>query len=550
MLSNLTIKNYALIENLHVSFSTGLSMITGETGAGKSIILGALHLLLGKRADLKSIKEPSVKCVIEGVFEIENYSIESFFNSIDIEYDSETIVRREILPSGKSRAFINDTPVALTTLQTLGNKLVDIHSQNDTSLLGKQSYQLELLDALANTKNLLSSYSKSLYEYKKAAKELEQLKEEKEALDKELDYTSFLVNEFKELQLDQFSITSLEEEQATLANVEFIQETIGGILEESQEETMGSLTILNASRRKLQDLAQVSDKYKPYWERLQSSLLEIEDVIQELEREKDVLHIDPERLIQVNETLSLYSKLINKHNVTNQEELKEVEKSLNTKLEKAIHSDSNIELLETKVKELEIETRRIAKKIHEKREAIAPKVATQILKTIHPLGMENAQLEFDLNMGNQFASNGLSTVSLMFSANAGIAKGPIQKIASGGEQSRIMLALKSVLSRHKALPTLIFDEIDTGVSGEISLQMASIMEQMSTTMQVLCITHLPQIAARGKHQYKVVKENKETTTQTYITKLTAEERIVEIAQMIAGKEVSTSALAHAKELLN
>jgi len=525
-------------------------MITGETGAGKSIILGALHLLLGKRADLKSIKEPSVKCVIEGVFEIENYSIESFFNSFDIEYDSETIVRREILPSGKSRAFINDTPVALTTLQTLGNKLVDIHSQNDTSLLGKQSYQLELLDALANTKNLLSSYSKSLYEYKKAAKELEKLKEEKEALDKELDYTSFLVNEFKELQLDQFSITSLEEEQATLANVEFIQETIGGILGESQEETMGSLTILNASRRKLQDLAQVSDKYKPYWERLQSSLLEIEDVIQELEREKDVLHIDPERLFQVNETLSLYSKLLNKHNVTSQEELKEVEKSLNAKLEKAMHSDSNIELLETKVKELELETRRIAKKIHEKREAIAPKVATQILKTIHPLGMENAQLEFDLNMGNQFASNGLSTVSLMFSANAGIAKGPIQKIASGGEQSRIMLALKSVLSKHKALPTLIFDEIDTGVSGEISLQMASIMEQMSTTMQVLCITHLPQIAARGKHQYKVVKENKETTTQTYITKLTAKERIVEIAQMIAGKEVSTSALAHAKELLN
>lgn len=550
MLTQLTIKNYALIDELQVGFNNGLTIITGETGAGKSILLGGLSLVLGKRADLSNIMDTTKKCVIEATFDIAKYNLKSFFIEEDLDYESITITRREILPSGKSRAFVNDTPVNLASLQKLGERLLDIHSQHQTLQLVDDSFQFQIIDALADNSTVLADYESKLKHFKSLSSELQTLENQKAESIKELDYNLFLLKELQEASLKVGELEELESEYETLNNVEDIKEKLSKSHQLLNNEDIGILNNLNEVKQQLQRLSSYGAAYQAIYDRVLSSVIELDDLVSEIEDLEGQLEADPKRLDVVNAKLQTLHNLMQKHAVSSVEKLIQIREDLSQKITTTENLDANIADKQKEIQDIHTKLKKTAKTLHDRRLNIIPNLTKQLETILGTLGMPNAKFDINIKSVSTFLNNGSDELQFLFSANKGMPFNELKKAASGGELSRIMLAIKSVLSKYSQLPTIMFDEIDTGVSGEISNKMAVIMQQMSKTMQVFTITHLPQIAAKGDTHFKVYKQDADEVTQTHLKKLNNEERIVEIAQMLDGSNVSNSAIEHAKQLLN
>ena len=550
MLTSLSIKNFALIEKLSIEFENGFTTITGETGAGKSILLGALGLVLGKRADGSSLKNKDEKCVIEAQFSISKYNLQSFFESHDFDYDAFTIIRREILPSGKSRAFVNDSPVNVSDLQELGVYLIDIHSQQQTQELSDEKIQFEIIDAIAENGDLLDEYVTLLKTYKSNKSDLQKQREAYSNAQKEQDYNTFLLNELVEAKLVSGSQEELEQDYQQLNNVEFIKENLEKSLSLADSEQFGVSQSLKEIRTSLQKISNLTSEYNTISERANSVLIEFEDIVSEINTLAEQLVNDPEQLELLNQKLQLIYSLQKKHQVNTVEELIAIQSGLESKAFAVQDLEDAIAKLETALENNEKDLDKIAMNLHQRRQNAIPVLGEKLVSYLVQLGMPNSQFDIQLSPKENYFVNGKDELQFLFSANKGVGFGLLKKVASGGEMSRIMLAVKAVLAQYSKLPTIIFDEIDTGVSGEIANKMAFIMEEMSANMQVFSITHLPQIAARGKQHYKVFKETIDNQTQSQIIRLTHEQRVQELAEMIAGKDLSEAAINHAKTLLN
>ncbi|MEO9479805.1 MAG: DNA repair protein RecN [Maribacter dokdonensis] len=550
MLSTLTISNYALIDSLEVDFNKGFTVITGETGAGKSILLGGLSLVLGKRADLSSLRVKDQKCIIEGTFKIDTYGLQGFFEENDLDYEDSTVIRREILPSGKSRAFVNDTPVTLGVLSTLGENLIDIHSQHQTMQLTENDFQLKLVDALANNQKRLTDYRKDLKIYRKAQKELQNLIEVQSTAIKEQDYNTFRLEELEKAPLKEGIIELLEEEYEQLNNVELIMEQLSKGDQLFNDEQIGVLPLVTEMRQSLSKLVDFGANYKDLYERVQSVLIELDDVNSELQRLQDGVEANPDHLEQVNGKLQLLYDLLKKHNASDVLELIEIKNALADKVFETANLDEKITLKTKEIQEMESVLSKQALLIREKRKSVIPQLKKKLESDLNLLGMPSASFQIGLTDTSTFLATGMDELSFLFTANRGGNYGELKKVASGGELSRIMLVIKALLAKYEKLPTIMFDEIDTGVSGEISNRMADIMKDMSADLQVFSITHLPQVASKGNHHFKVFKTEGAERTMTNLKELTNEERVVELAHMLGGKDLSDSALAHAKQLLN
>ncbi|KUJ60963.1 DNA repair protein RecN [Flavobacteriaceae bacterium CRH] len=550
MITSLSIKNYALIEKLSIDFSRGFSIITGETGAGKSIILGALGLVLGKRADLTSLKNKEEKCVIEAHFEISKYNLKEFFEANDLDYEDETIIRREILPSGKSRAFVNDSPVNLQELQDLSLFLIDIHSQQQTQELSDENVQFKIIDAIANNFDTIASYQKLLKSYKSDKTKLNALLKKQSDSGKEQEYNTFLLNELVSAKLKSGEQEELEADFEKLNNVEIIKESIDKSLVIANEEQFGVFHNLNEIKTSLQKIALFSPEYQTLFERITSVAIEFDDVSRELQNASEKLLNDPEKLELTNQKLQLIYNLQKKHQVTSVDELIQIQANLENAVIELGNIEEEIAALVKSIEEKTIELDAFSATIHQNREKAIPVLSNQLISILETLGMPNVRFNMELLPSETYFQNGKEELQFLFSANKGTDFGLLKKVASGGEMSRIMLAVKAILAQYSKLPTLIFDEIDTGVSGEIAIRMGEIMKEMSAKMQIFAITHLPQIAAKGDSHFKVFKSTVDNDTQSELKLLAQEERITEIAQMLSGANVSDSALNHAKELLN
>jgi DNA repair protein RecN (Recombination protein N) len=550
LLTSLNIHNYALIEELHVDFTEGLTMITGETGAGKSILLGALGLVLGNRADLNSLKDTSKKCIIEAVFQLNNYDLASFFQQENLDYESETIIRREILPGGKSRAFINDTPVNLNVLSDLNSYLIDVHSQNQTTAITQTAFQFEILDALANHKNKVESYKRGLSLYKYLQKELATLLLEQQKANEQYDYNSFLWNELVAANLKETEQEDLEVLLEKLNHVEEIQQNLAEALQISDLEEIGITASLKKIRYNIQKIAHYAKDYDEIAHRFESVFIEFQDIVTSIEKSFEKLEVNPAEIEQLNQRLQLIYILQKKHHVNSISELLILQDELAEKIKVVENASAIIKEKEAEIHKVQQQLNQLALEIHQNRLKVIPSLSAQLEHILQQLGMPNAQFQINLNLFEAFSSNGEDEITWLFSANKGTNLGELKKVASGGEMSRIMLAIKSVLSKYTKLPTIIFDEIDTGISGEVANKMAEIMQQMAANMQVITITHLPQIAAKGAHQFKVFKMDDLDITKTQIRKLSKEERIKELAEMLGGKSISASAIEHAKQLLS
>lgn len=550
MIVSLAIKNYALIEDIQVNLEAGLTTITGETGAGKSIVLGALSLLLGTRADYSSVKNPEEKCIIEAVFELDKMNLKSLFQANDLDYDNFTIIRRELLPQGKSRAFVNDTPVTLAQLQAVAPHLIDIHSQHETLSLFSDKFQLEVIDTLADNQILLKEYQSSFKEYSALQSKLLTLKEAHAAAVKELDYQNFLYQELDEANLDGEDLVTLEEEYETLRNFEQIQEGLSQVLQKLDNEEIGVISSLKQIRRVLNGFQGFSSEFKSFWERANSMVIELEDLQNSMAYALESQESDPASLAKLDVRLQQIYQLQQKHSALTIEELIAIREELKIKVDSSVDLEKDIDIISDKIKRLEETLNSQAKQLHEKRIKAIPSLKKQLETRLMSLGMPNARFKFNLEKIKRFNATGLDKLDLLFTANKGLEFGPIQRVASGGELSRIMLSIKAVLAKYKELPTLVFDEIDTGVSGEIATKIADVMDEMSKSMQLLCITHLPQIAAKGSQHLKIYKEDLESSTVTNLKVLDADARVYEIAGMIGGENRTESALSHARELLN
>jgi DNA repair protein RecN (Recombination protein N) len=550
MITSLSIENFALIEKLSIPFPGGFSIITGETGAGKSILLGALGLALGNRADLSSLKNKNEKCIIEAHFKISGYDLQSFFEANDLDYDEETIIRREILPSGKSRAFVNDSPVNLQELQALGDYLIDIHSQHETRELSEEHFQFAIIDAIASNKSLLSDYNAALKRYKEARTSLNEFSLSLQNSIKEQDYNTFLLEELLSAQLKHGEQAELEAVFSKLNNVEFIRENLDQSLVLANEERFGILQNMKDFRISLQKIASISDEYQSLYDRVNSAVIEFDDLVNELGRNAENLSGDPQQLELVNQKLQAIYNLQKKHNVSTVEELLEIQNYLDNKALSVSELENDIKKIEDEIAAIEANLDISAQKIHDNRINAIPVLSQKLTAILEQLGMPNVQFRMEVKSVSNYFANGKDELQFLFSANKGSDFGLLKKVASGGEMSRIMLAVKSVLAQYSKLPTIIFDEIDTGVSGEIANKMGDIMKGMSQSMQVFAITHLPQIAAKGSTHYKVFKTVSGASTQSELKQLSGDERVIEIAQMLSGSAVSDSALNHARALLN
>lgn len=549
MLANLSIQNYALIDDVSVSFSNGFTTITGETGAGKSILLGGLSMVLGKRADLSSLKNTAQKCVIEAEFDISKYQLRPFFEENELDYEDTTILRREILPSGKSRAFVNDSPVTLDVMRALGDQLVDVHSQHQTMQLTDNDFQMKVLDALADNSENLSGYMDELEKLRAASKELQKLEDFQADADKEHDYNSFLLKELEDAKLKEGMQEELEEEYEQLSNVEQIMEQLSAGHQLLNDEQLGIVGRLTDLKRAFQSLTDFGADYKSLYDRIQSVLIETDDIASELEQMQEGVEADPERLEVVNGKLQQLYDLQKKHHTDSVTDLIAIREELAQKVDAVANIESKIK---EKQQEVDAITKKVdawAKKISDGRKTVIPKLNERLQANLSSLGMSAATFKIEVHPSKSFKTNGKDDLIFLFSANKGSNYGELKKVASGGELSRIMLTIKSILAEYENLPTMMFDEIDTGVSGEISNRMGEIMQQMSSTMQVFSITHLPQVASKGKYQFKVYKEERMEGTSTHIKQLTTDERVRELAEMLGGKSLSESALAHARELL-
>ena len=550
MLIRLSIKNYALIEKLDVKFDSGFSIITGETGAGKSILLGALGLVLGKRADITFLNQKEQKCIVEAEFSISNYGLEYFFKKEELDFERHTIIRREILPNGKSRAFINDTPTTLNVLNTLSEQLIDVHSQHQTGALSNTKFQFKIIDALASNSKQLASYQRELKIFKKLNNELDELVISQDLEKQQYDYNLFLFNELEIADLRIGEQEKVEQELILLNNVEAIKLNLTASLQIVENEEYGVVNLMGLLKTKLNTIASFSKEFDELSKRIESIAIELNDIVKEIENENDSIVYNPSEIERLNDRLQLIYDLLKKHSVNSIDELKKIQEVLS---EKVYLVENSSKIIDKKLKEIEEVTNNLNKlssTIHSRRSKVIPVLTKQLEVILSDLGMKNARFQFDLSIAEKFLSNGKDSLVLLFSSNKGENFGELKKVASGGEMSRIMLAVKSILSNYIKLPTIIFDEIDTGVSGEISNKMGDVMLQMSKNMQVMSITHLPQIAAKGAQHYKVYKEEISGKIKTQLKKLSEQERLKEIAEMLGGEKISDAALAHAKELLN
>ncbi|WP_127846368.1 DNA repair protein RecN [Psychroflexus aestuariivivens] len=549
MLTALGIKNYALIEDISLDLTENFSIITGETGAGKSIILGALSLLLGKRADLNAIRDSEKKCVIEGHFLIAEYGLKSLFESNDLDYEDETIIRREILPSGKSRAFVNDSPVKLSNLSTVGNHLIDIHSQHETLSVGSTNYQYRILDIVAQNADISKEYQANFKKFQVLKQEFETLKIQQQKADEAYDYNLFLLTELEEAKLKPGIQEDWESTQNKLSHVEELQERIGTSVNLFEDESIGIITQLREANQNFQKVFQLDSSFKDLSERISSVLIEMEDISQETQNEFEELEVNPVLLEDINSKLENLYNLQKKHHVDNIENLIEIQSELEEKVSLKQNAEAELKKFEKAISEQKSKLESIAKELYKSRKNTTKIIKTSVENMLADLGIEDAQLKIESEFTGEFAARGADHFQWLFSANKGNALQDIKKVASGGELSRITLAIKSLLAQYDNLPTIVFDEIDTGVSGDVANKMGLIMQDMAKSMQVISITHLPQIAAKGEKHFKVFKTTVNQKTQSNIKVLSKEERLQELAEMLGGDKTSDSAMAHAASLL-
>ena len=549
MLTTLSISNYALIKALQTDFSEGLSIITGETGAGKSILLGALGLVLGNRADLNNLKNSAEKCVIEATFSIEALQLHSFFEAEDLDYEAETIIRREILPSGKSRAFVNDTPVTLAVLNALKGHLIDVHSQNTTAQLSETAYQFQIVDALAANTSLLQDYARQLKAHKILHNDLDALLQEQAASQQAYAYNSHL---FQELEAACFKVGEQEELELAvekLANIEAIKLALSESVHLASDEQIGGQNTLYQIHTSLQKISNYAPEYQAFLDRIHSLKIELDDLVFELEKANEQVDFSEGSIEATNERLQLLYTLQKKHAATTISDLLQIQLDLEDKVSLVENATTILEEKQAAIFKSTTALNNLCDQLHKRRKVAIPKLSKQLQDVLAKLGMENATFQISLQPTADFANNGKDHLNFLFSANKGIPHDVLKKIASGGELSRIMLGVKLILSKYAQLPTILFDEIDTGVSGEVSNKIAEVMQEMGTHMQVITITHLPQIAAKGSSHFKVYKEEVSGVTTTFLKKLTQEERVEEVAEILGGKTMTVSALQHAKELL-
>lgn len=548
MLNRIFIQNFALIDSLDISLDKGLQVITGETGAGKSIILGALRLILGERADLKAIADAGKKSVVEAEFTVPQ-QLQGFFEEHDLDFETPTIIRREILPAGKSRAFVNDVPVTLEVLKNLSANLVDIHSQFETSNLFSEDYQFKIIDGLSKNKTLIAGYQSEFYKVKSIEKNLQSLKNQLAEGNKEADYKNFLLSELQEINLDETDFEDLQTKLSTQENAGIISENLASIFARFDAEEIGVLDAVLDSKSKLSRVADLSHEFSELKQRFEENFVELKDILFELQNKAEQIEMNPQLLEELNSKINKLNALFLKHNVTTVPELIEIREKFSgeqrgfAELENYI-AESEKELAAT-YKNLE----NIAAKLSENRKKSAPVFTKKIEELLKQLGLEKANIEVHLDESKDFNLFGKENISILFRANSGFPLKPIQTAISGGERSRVMLAVKKIMAENAELPTLILDEIDTGVSGKVADEMGKVMQEMSRDMQLIVITHLAQVAAKGNNNYKVVKKEISGRTQSTIISLNAEEKLQEIAQLLSGSKITDAALKQAEELM-
>lgn len=551
MLKSLYIKNYALIDSLEMDFEAGFSVITGETGAGKSIILGALSLILGQRADIKSIKQGETKCIIEGTFDVSAYDLKNFCEDTGIDYDPETyILRREILSTGKSRAFINDSPASLTDLKDLGSMLIDVHSQHQNLLLGDSRFQMKVVDLMANTADILSKYNESFKAYKIAEKALSEMKDLALRSKEDEDYLRFQLDALSEVKLVDGEQENLEEERDTLNHSEDIKSALYKIYTLLSDDDRGVITALKDSLNSSQSLSNIYRNSEDITQRLQNAYVDLKDLSSEVEKYAEGVDFDPERAGFIEERLDQIYSLEQKHRVSSIAELLVIYKDFQDKINSIDSYDQNIEELEKELHKKEELMLTLGESLSKKRKTATKNIEKQLIDKIGYLGMPNVRFECQIERKSHPDTSGIDDLQFIFSANKNVPLQPIAEVASGGEISRVMLCLKSMIAGATALPTIIFDEIDTGVSGEVADKMGQIMLDFGKQMQVIAITHLPQIAAKGKVHYFVYKEHGKDSTTTNLRKLSDEDRIRELAQMLSGSQITEAAIENARVMLN
>ncbi|MCA6067324.1 DNA repair protein RecN [Chryseobacterium sp. RG1] len=548
MLSRIYIKNFALIDVLDVSLNKGLQVITGETGAGKSIILGALRLILGERADIKSISNTEEKSVVETEFALNN-RFKKFFIENDLDYDQQTIIRREILPSGKSRAFINDVPVTLDVLKELSSQLIDIHSQFETSNLFTAEYQFKIIDGLSENKNKVEEYQFEFSDFQSLKTQLKKLQTQLAETNKESDYKEFLLNELEELQLDDVDYQELQNQLSIQENAEMISENLAQVLSRFHQEEVGILSFFNEAKNKLSKISEVSNTFSDLDNRLETSFVELKDIISELEHEAEKIEINPENLALLSELNNKINSLFLKHSVSGIEELKEIRDQLAGEQQGASELEASIAEISESIVKKEKTLQNLAETLSKNRKKSIPVFIKKAEDLLKKLGLEKAKVDIQLQDSPDFNQFGKENIQLLFQANSGFPLKPIQTAISGGERSRVMLAVKKIIAESDELPTLILDEIDTGVSGKVAEEIGNLMREMSADMQLIVISHLAQVAAKGNDNYKVVKQDVSGKTQSTIVPLSSEEKLQEIAQLLSGSKITEAAMAQAKELI-
>ena len=550
MLKNLSIKNYALIDDLNVDFNNGLTIITGETGAGKSILINALSLLLGKRSDSSSINNLNKKCIVEATFDLANYNLKNVFADNNLDYDTDTIIRREILPSGKSRAFVNDSPVILNQLSSISQYIIDIHSQHQNLDLVNIDFQFDVIDSVSNNNKLLKEYKVKFLKYKNYKSELKLIKDSKLELSKAFDYNNHLLEEINNLNISDINLDELENSYKELSNFEDIKSDLNlssSILNDNEHGIISLMSKLNSN---LKDLSFKSNSFLSLYNRLNSIYIDLDDISKDIQASNDRLTNSPVELSEIGDLLSKINNVLRKHSVDNLNDLIIIQSDLTTKVSKSNNIDDEIHTLNSLIKAMESELLVLSKQLNSNRVNVIPNLVKNLKEILGDLGMKSAQFLIEIVPVEDFLFNGMDKLEFKFSANKGSDFKLLKYSASGGEISRIMLAIKSIIANYKKLPTLMFDEIDTGVSGEVSNKIGDIMQEMSSRMQIFTITHLPQIAAKGESHFKVYKTEMDNSTTTNLIKLNNQDRIVEIAKMLEGDNISNSAVAHAKQLLN
>ena len=549
MIKKLLIQNYALIEALELEFPSGLTIITGETGAGKSILLGALGLIMGNRADSRSLFDENKKCVVEAYFSIEKYGLASFFENNEIDYEDDLIIRRELTPAGKSRSFINDTPVNLKTLQDLSAELIDLHQQFDTSDIHDQNFQLKMVDALADNAHLLTKYRKEFREYAALKKQRDEIISMSQASQREIEFLNFQWDELDKANLQLGEEDSLEEELTRLTHAEDIKRILGATFSQLEESETSILTQLSDIAQSLSQVRRFDDVVGRLYERLVTSQIELRELSRDIENRYDAIEYDPDRLKTVQERLDMLNRLLNKHQVANVGELIKFRAQLASRLESFANRNMDIAAIEARISHLQNQLEQVASVLNERRIAVIPSFENKIHQRLSLLALENARLEVHCQSVEDLGPNGKDSVFFLFAANRGSRMLPIKDVASGGELSRLALVIKSLVASAIPLPTLIFDEIDAGISGDVALKMGNILRTLSNEHQVITITHSPQVAAKADTHYFVYKEEMPERTLTCVKSLDKEGRIFSIASMLSQNPPSAFAIENAKELL-